>query len=128
MRPIVAALVLLFTGSSSAVPPQTPPLPLDPGTTVVRLEWTAQRTRMTIDGKPCGDCLAALEDVRATKGATQPVIVILDDRVALRQWTNTGGLLGKAGLQKVRFFDLFVETQKMTEILAGGTFLNLPRK
>jgi len=128
MRLIVVALVLVFTGSSSAAPPQTPPLSLDPGTTVVRLEWTAQRTRMTIDGKACGDCLAALEDVHATKGATQPVIVILDDRVALSQWRNTGGLLGKAGLQNVRYFGLFVEAQKMTEILAGGTFLNVPRK
>jgi hypothetical protein len=128
MRLVVAAFVVLFTGSRSAAPPQTPPLPLDPGTTVVRLEWTAQRTRMTIDGKPCGDCLAALEDVHATKGASQPVIVIMDDHVELRQWQNTSGLMGKAGLQKVRYFDLSVETQKITELLAGGTFLNVPRK
>lgn len=127
MRHFVVLLVLLFTGSTSATP-QTPPLRLDPGTTVVRLEWTAQKTRLTIDGKACGDCLAALEDIRMKKGATQPVIAILDDRVALGQWSNTSGLLGKAGLNNVRFFRLFVVTQKMTEMLLGETFLNVPPK
>jgi hypothetical protein len=91
------------------------------GPTVVRVDQTARGILYKVDSKPTGstpttDLLHTLNRIRAERGESTPVMVIIDSRVPINEIWNLSGVAGKAQLTNLRYFIHFHETEMMSEI------------
>jgi hypothetical protein len=96
------------------------PIP-DSASTVVQVDKTPRGVAYKVDSKPTGstpttDLLYALNRVHAERGASAPVVVLIDPRVPINEIWNLDGVAGKAQLTNLRFFIFFRETEMMSEI------------
>jgi hypothetical protein len=101
--------------------PNLQPQEIGPKPTVVQVDKTARGIAYKVDSKltgskPTDDLLHALNQVADRNGVNHPVFVFVDPRLPIEEIWNVNGVAGKAQLTNVRFFILFRENQRMTEM------------
>jgi hypothetical protein len=89
---------------------------------IVLAEMENHRVTYKVDGKVAApDLLRVLNDVVDRRGGDTRVIVLVDSRAPITEIGNIDGTLGKAGLEKVRFFVFNREANVMSTVEFGRT-------
>lgn len=84
---------------------------------VVRIEHTKNGLFYEVDSRKSADLLLSLSQLRQQRGASCPVIALLDPQVPVNWIDGIDGIAAKAELTNVRVFVVNHETKKMAEIL-----------
>jgi hypothetical protein len=83
---------------------------------VVMAEGIRGHVSYRIDSQPITDLLLSLSHLEEQRGPHCPVVVLIDPRLPIEEIWNIDGTAGKAQFANVRFFVIFRDTGKMSEL------------
>jgi hypothetical protein len=83
---------------------------------VIMAEQTKGHVSYRVDSEPATDLLLSLARLEKQRGPNCPVLVFLDPRLPIQEMWTIDGVAGKAQLANVRYFIVFRDTGKMSEL------------
>jgi biopolymer transport protein ExbD len=117
---VLAAALLAFSVAAPRTFSQENSRPGEP--LIILAEVQNHRVTYKVDGRDAlPDLLRVLNTVADQRGHDTRVIVLVDSRAPIAEIGNIDGTLGKAGLEKVRFFIFNKEANVMSTVEFGRT-------
>jgi|HubBroStandDraft_6_1064221.scaffolds.fasta_scaffold82145_3 hypothetical protein len=86
------------------------------GKTIVTVDKFEGRIVYAIDSHRTKDILFSLNQVADNHGASQPIMILVDSRLPSAEIWNVAGVAAKAQLSNLRFFVVFHDAGRMSEI------------
>lgn len=86
---------------------------------LLTIEWTPNGAVYRLNSKDVTQPLDALSKAIRSRGVGWPIIVAVDDRLAINTLDNARGLIDKAGFANSEYYVFNADSQKMAKISVG---------
>lgn len=83
---------------------------------IIMAEEIKGRVSYRVDSEPVTDLLLSLARLEKQRGPNCPVVAFLDPQVSIQEVWTIDGAAGKAQFANVRYFVVFRDTGKMSEL------------